>query len=256
MPTWDAAQYLKFERERTQPAVDLAQRIGLQAPARLLDVGCGPGNSTAVLRRRYPDAELLGIDSSPEMIAAARRAHPDLRFQLCDVREEITLPGPAFDVVFSNACLQWVPGHRALLPRLMALLRKGGVLAVQMPVNYDEPIHRILRGLAAADPWKEKLGAPRGMFVLGEEDYFDLLSEIAADFTLWRTTYFHRIASHTELMDWYRGSGLRPYLQALSPRDGAAFEKEVLARLKKAYPMQKNGEILLRFPRLFFTAAR
>jgi len=144
MPEWNAEQYLKYAGERTQPAIDLAARISLEAPERVVDIGCGPGNSTAVLAHRFPGAHILGVDNSEEMIAAAKAAHPGLDFAICDASTELETLDPGFDVAFSNACIQWVPDHPALLRRMLALLRPGGALAIQIPNNFDEPIHRII----------------------------------------------------------------------------------------------------------------
>lgn len=256
MTDWNAAQYLKFSGERTRPSIDLARRISLQSPQRILDIGCGPGNSTKVLADQFPAAYILGIDNSQNMIDTAKAAYPQLDFQQCDAHTSLAcLDGP-FDIVFSNACIQWIPDHPRLLREMMALLQPGGVLAVQVPMNSQEPIHQILSRLAASARWAPKLGTPRIFYTLTQSQYFDLLSEIAADFTLWQTTYFHRLDSHKDILEWYRSTGLRPYLQALSPADGTAFEQEIYSALTEAYPTQKNGEIIFRFPRFFFIAEK
>ncbi|MGD9559234.1 MAG: methyltransferase domain-containing protein [Oscillospiraceae bacterium] len=254
MPSWDAAQYLKFEQERTQPAEDLAARVALQNPKKVLDVGCGPGNSTAVLARRFPTADILGIDSSADMVAAARTAHPALRFVQADAAGDLSALGAGFDLVFSNACIQWVPNHRALLPRLLGLLRSGGALAVQTPFNQRQPIHRILSSLAKSPRWRPFFPQPRLFYNLSAGGYFDLLHQHAAAFSLWQTTYFHALPGHEAILEWYRGTGLRPYLEALpTEEDRAAFEQAVFAAVQAAYP-QRSGGVIFRFPRLFFTA--
>lgn len=256
MADWNAAQYLKFQAERTQPAIDLANRVALENPADILDIGCGPGNSTRVLQRRFPRARILGIDSSPAMVEAAQAACPDLSFRLCDAGRELGRLGQKFDLVFSNACLQWVPDHAALLPSMMALLKENGVLAVQIPMNYEEPIHRIIGALAASARWKGKLQHPRVFYTLSQEQYFDLLAGLSREFTLWQTTYFHRMKSHADIIEWYRGTGLRPYLEALDGAGRMEFEREVYTEVSRAYPQQANGEIIFRFPRFFFTAVK
>ncbi len=257
MAQWDAAQYLRFEAERTQPSIDLAARIPLERPAKVLDVGCGPGNSTAVLARRFPEAAILGVDNAPPMIEAAKKAYPHLSFALCDAAgAELEELGADFDVVFSNACIQWIPDHPALLARLLARLQPGGVLAVQTPMNYEEPIHRIIGEVCGRREWRDKIGTPRIFYNLTPGEYADHLARLAADYTLWQTTYYHRLESHEAILDWYRGTGLRPYLQALSEADRPAFEKAVYDEVAAAYPRQENGEILFRFPRLFFLAVR
>lgn len=255
MAQWDSAQYLRFERERTQPAIDLAGRIDCPAPRDVLDVGCGPGNSSRVLAERFPEAKILGIDSSPDMIAAAKAGHPDLEFALCDAGKDLPSLGKGrFDVVFSNACIQWIPDHPGLLRGMLALLRPGGVLAVQTPMNYEEPIHRIIADLVAGPKWQGAFANPRIFHNLPPGRYFDLLSELAADFGLWQTTYYHVLGSHADIMEWYRGTGLRPYLSALSEPDKAAFEADVFGEVVQAYPKQRDGRIIFRFPRFFFTA--
>ena len=256
MSGWNAAQYLKFQQQRTQPAIDLAARIPLEAPKKIVDIGCGPGNSTAVLQRRFPQAEILGVDSSPDMIAAAKQAHPDLQFRQCCVPEELSALGNDYDVVFSNACIQWIPAHRTLLPQMMALLRTGGVLAVQIPVNHKEPIHQIIQQLATGETWKFHFPNPRIFYQLTMPEYYDLLGEVSAHFEIWETIYMHAMPSHHAIMEWYRGTGLRPYLAALSPELQAKFEQDVLDGVVQAYPVQKDGTVIFPFPRLFFLAQR
>lgn len=257
MPDWNATQYLKFRGQRTQPSIDLAEKIGLSAPSDVIDIGCGPGNSTAVLRKKYPNAKILGIDVSEDMIETAKRTYPDMEFLLLDAGKDLKNLERKFDIVFSNACIQWIPDHRSLLPDMMSILKDGGVMAVQTPMNYKEPIHQIIGRLAASEKWREKLGTPRVFYNLSQEDYFDVLAGISSDFTMWQTTYFHRMPSHESIMEWYSGTGLRPYLNALkNDEDREAFWNEVFAEVKVAYPIQENGEIIFRFPRLFFTAVK
>lgn len=256
MPTWDSWQYLKFAAERTRPASDLAAAIPMSEPRLIADIGCGPGNSTRVLKSRFPRARVIGFDSSPEMIEAAKRADTDTEFCLLRVPEELSRAGSGFDVVFSNACLQWIPDHAELLPRLMELLSDGGTLAVQIPINFDQPIHQIIEQAAQSERWREKAGQRRLFYTLKPEEYFDILSDISDDFGMWQTTYFHRMPDHEHIIEWYKGTGLRPYLEALGEADAAAFEREIFEEVKKRYPTQKNGEVIFRFPRLFFTAKK
>lgn len=254
MVQWNAVQYLKFQNERTQPARDLAQRIREARPETVLDVGCGPGNSTRVLAEVFPQADILGIDSSPAMIKAAGTNHPDLDFKLCDAAKDLPTLGRTYDIVFSNACLQWVPDHPRLLPQLLGLLTAGGILAVQIPMNQEEPIHRIIQELVTSDAWRDAFAQPRIFHTLAPGDYVDLLAEIAADFSVWQTTYFHRLRSHQDILEWYRGTGLRPYLDALPDARRPDFEAAVFRRVVAAYPSQHNGEVIFRFPRFFFIA--
>lgn len=256
MAVWDAEQYLKFEKQRTQPSIDLAARIPRDAPAAVLDVGCGPGNSTKVLKERFPSADILGIDNSAEMVYAAKKNYPELKFMQCDAAVELHRLGRKFDVIFSNACLQWIPDHPVLLKTMMEYLNEGGVLAVQIPVNQEEPIHRIITAAAESDEWRHKFSTPRIFHQLPAGVYHDLLAQLSSDFELWQTTYFHRMQSHGAIMEWYRGTGLRPYLQVLSAEEQAVFERGVYDALVAEYPVQENGEIIFRFPRLFFLAEK
>lgn len=256
MPDWNSAQYLKFKRERTQPSIDLINRIDLEAPADIIDIGCGPGNSTERLKNRYPNAQIIGADSSPEMIKAAKSEYPEMEFILCDASKELSSIGRKFDIVFSNACIQWIPNHETLIPNMIELLKSGGVLAVQVPMIYDEPIQKIINRVSTSEKWTGKFPARRIFYYLTPSDYFDILSRCTKDFNMWETIYCHRMKSHEDIMEWYKGTGLRPYLGVLSGQDAAEFERDILGEVKKAYPVQENGEIIFRFPRLFFTAVK
>lgn len=256
MAEWDAKQYSKFERERTLPSRDLCAAIPLAAAERIIDIGCGTGNSTAVLKARYPDAHITGADLSEPMLAAARSKHPELNFIHFDASTDFPSLSGGYDIVFSNACIQWVPDHPKLLRDMMSILRPGGVLAIQVPMNHDEPIHRIIEGLVHSERWQARFPHPRVFYTLTQERYFDELAAISSDFSLWQTTYCHRMPSHQHIMEWYKGTGLRPYLSVLNPEDAAAFEAEVYENLTKSYPIQQNGEIIFRFPRFFFTAIK
>lgn len=256
MADWNSVQYLKFEKQRTQPAIDLVNRIALNNPHRIVDVGCGPGNSTNVLARRYKNAYILGVDMSPVMIESAKKAYPGLDFALCDASRDLGKLGCDFDVVFSNACIQWIPDHPRLLKSMMDMLKPGGVLAVQIPNQFEQPIHKIICEVAARDKWKGRLEKTRTFYNLTQSEYYDVLSDISSDFEIWETIYCHRLKSHNDIMEWYRGTGLRPYLEMLPEKDKAVFEQDVLCEVKQQYTLQKNGEVLFRFPRLFFTAVK
>jgi trans-aconitate 2-methyltransferase len=256
MSDWDSTQYLKFENERTQPAIDLANRIQLDNPQRILDIGCGPGNSTLVLKQRFPHAYILGIDSSENMIAAARKKYPDLDFKACDASRDLSKLGNDFDVVFSNACIQWIPNHDKLLRNMMDILKIGGILAAQTPMNYQEPIHKIIGEVSQSNKWKADFANPRIFFNLTPSEYFDLLCEISTDFSIWETIYYHTLKSHQDIMAWYRGTGLRPYLNALPDEKEVIFEQDILEQVINSYPQQKNGDIIFKFPRLFFMARK
>ena len=257
MPVWSSEQYLRFARERTQPSRDLAARLEVREGGEVLDLGCGPGNSTAVLAERFPQARVKGGDVSPEMLARARADHPDLAFVEIDAAGDLSVYEGSFDLVFSNACLQWVPGHRELIPRLMGMLRRGGTLAVQVPLTDRQAMYReVIWPVVDSPQWAPLLGQTRTFHTLEPEGYVEVLNGCSSSFDIWETTYYHLLDGPEAILEWYRGSGLRPYLQALSPKDAAAFEADVLERICAAYPQRPSGGVTLLFPRLFFTAVR
>jgi trans-aconitate 2-methyltransferase len=256
MPSWDSTQYLRFAGERTQPAVDLAARIALAAPRRGIDLGCGPGNSTAVLARRWPAADLSGLDSSTAMIEAARKEVPQRKWQVGDIASWSA--NEPFDVIFSNAALQWVPDHARVLPHLFDQVAPGGALAFQMPANFDAPAHRVMRELGASGRWRSAfLSPPREWHSETRTFYYDLLAPRAARVDLWTTEYVHVLSGPEEIVEWYRGTGLRPWLDAL-PDDAARaqFSADYLAAIAAAYPRQPDGRVLFPFLRLFVVAYR
>ena len=236
--------------------MDLARRLNPAEARRIVDIGCGPGNSTRVLKDVLPQAEILGIDNSENMIRKAREKHPELEFQRLDADKELERLADDWDAIFSNACLQWIPDHRTLIPRLMSRLRPGGMLAVQMPINGQETLYRIIEEVSADPKWRLDAVKRETNGTLEPADYFDLLSGISERFDLWETTYYHAMPDHEALLEWVKGTRLRPYLEALGEERGAAFEAEILARAREAYPVQANGEIIFRFRRLFFIAVR
>ena len=255
MPGWNPAQYEKFLKDRTQPAIDLANRLAGAAPGSILDLGCGPGNSTKVLKDRFPAARIIGADNSSAMLDKARELYPDMEFINLDANGDLHEVREKFDIVFSNACIQWLPNHKELLPKLFTLLNENGILAIQTPMQREHPVHRIMHELAKTKKWSGKL-TPRQYNNLTAEEYFDVLSELSDDFEIWETTYCHRMPDYGSIIEWYKGTGLRPYLEQLSEKDADAFVIDVLNELKRRYRTQKNGEILFRFPRLFFMARK
>jgi trans-aconitate 2-methyltransferase len=255
MADWSSKQYLKFGNERTQPSIDLVNRIQAEAPKRIVDIGCGPGNSTNVLAERFKGAHVLGVDNSPAMLESAKRNYPEIDFKLCDAGSELPGLGSGFDIVFSNACIQWIPNHQKLLRDMMALLRPGGVIAVQSPLQYEQVIYKIICEVASSGKWSGRFDGAHTFHNLMQGEYFDLLSDISSEFSMWETIYYHRLGSHSEIMEWYRGAGLRPYLNVLGESEKPEFERDILEKIKERYPVQKNGEVIFRFPRLFFIAA-
>ena len=254
MSDWSAAQYSKFKKERTIPAIDLANAINRENIKSVLDIGCGIGNSTAVLAKKFPNAEITGADNSDDMLASARKENPDIEFIKLDAENEIDSLKKRYDLVFSNACIQWIPNHRKLIKDLFSLLNDGGILAVQIPQQSKHPVHNIIKSLAKSKKLKNKLHVERMYNNLTENEYYDILSELTDNFRIWETTYFHSMPSYESIAEWYKGTGLRPYLQQLSPEDQKDYLDDFMQCLKDTYPIQKNGEIIFRFPRLFFTA--
>jgi trans-aconitate 2-methyltransferase len=254
MHVWDPGQYLRFADERTRPAWDLVARIELAAPRRLVDLGCGPGNSTAVLRQRWPEAEVLGIDTSAELLEAARRDHPGIEFQRGNIAQ--WAPAEPYDLVFSNTALQWVGDHERLLPRLLDAVAPGGALAVQMPRNHDFATHRLMRQAAAEGPWRARLAGARDPSpVKPPEFYYDLLAPRSAGFTIWETNYIQIMDGVPAIIDWLQGTGLRPFLARLDAAEQRDFLDRYAALLTEAFPARADGKVLLPYPRLFFIAS-
>ena len=249
MPSWSPSQYLKFSEERTRPCRDLAARVDLAAPHRIIDLGCGPGNSTEVLAERWPAAELTGLDSSADMIAKASAAHPEWTWVAGDIAQWAA-GGHHYDLAFSNAALQWVPDHAALFPRLLA---SADVLAVQVPGNWDGPAHRVMREVARRYPLD---GRVREWFTHDAAFYYDVLAPHAGRLDLWETEYIHVMDSAEAIVEWYKGTGMRPFLEALdSDADRARFTADYLATIRAAFPARPDGKVLFPFRRIFIVAA-
>jgi trans-aconitate 2-methyltransferase len=249
MAAWDAAQYLKFEDQRTRPAADLLERIPLPDPERVIDLGCGPGNSTALLAARWPNARIGGLDNSPEMLVAARRDHPEIAWIEADVGD--WKPSEAYDLIYSNAALQWVPDHDRLFPRLLAAVAPGGILAVQMPRNFAGPAHRLMREIAAAGPWAERLADRSAIPVQEPGFYYDLLAPKAARVDFWETEYLQLMADAAAILEWVKGTALRPFIEPLNSAERARFTDQYLQALEAAYPPQRDGRVIFPFRRLF-----
>lgn len=254
--SWSAVQYTKFEEERTRPVHDLLARVRTPEVATAVDIGCGPGNSTEVLKMRFAGARISGMDSSSDMIEAARKRLPGMLFYVEEIAGWADA-GP-FDVILANAVLQWLPGHEVLLPKLLDKLAPGGSLAVQMPVNLDEPAHQLMRKVAVEGPWANKLTGANTARVERHEAawYYQVLREAGASVDIWRTTYYHTLSGIDALVEWFKGTGLRPFLDPLEAAEREAFLARYKAELAGAYPLQADGTVLLPFPRLFFVATR
>ncbi|MGQ3001737.1 MAG: trans-aconitate 2-methyltransferase [Hydrogenophaga sp.] len=253
--TWSARTYSAFEQERTRPVRDLVAALPARGVQVAIDLGCGPGNSTEVLADRFPQARVTGLDSSDDMLAAARERLPGIRFELADI--EAWSPVESFDVILANASLQWLPDHATLYPRLLSRLAPGGSLAVQTPDNLEEPAHRLAREVAAQGPWASKIGSVKHPARHDAAFYYQLLKPRCAAVDVWRTTYFHPLSGGPEaVVEWFKGSALRPYLAPLDGGEKAAFLARYLAAITQAYPALADGTVLLPFPRLFIVASR
>lgn len=254
--TWSPAQYLKFEDERSGPARELVAAVPNQSVKQAVDLGCGPGNSTEALLARFPEAQVLGVDNSAEMIAAARKRLPAHRFELADIASWQE-PGP-FDLILANASLQWVPAHDTLLPALARRLSDGGSLAIQMPDNLDQPTHRLMREIAAQAPWAETLrDAAQARTTLPAANwYYDLLRPLCQRVDIWRTTYHHPLQGAQAVVEWLKGTGLRPFVDPLPAEQREDFLERYAEAVAEAYPAQNDGMVLLPFPRLFIVATR
>lgn len=256
MATWNPAQYLKFQNERTQPCRDLVARIALDHPQRIVDLGCGPGNSTEVLAARWPDAGITGVDSSAEMIRTAREKFPQGDWQEGDISS--WLAREAADLIFSNAALNWVSDHARVIPHLFAQVAPGGALAWQVPANIDAPAHALMRKVAASAVWSAHFPETvRKWFVHEPSFYYDLLAPQAARVDIWLTDYLHVMESPAAIVEWYKGTGLRPFLEKLAASaDQERFLADYLAEIEAVYSPQPDGRVLFAFRRMFVIAQR
>jgi trans-aconitate 2-methyltransferase len=250
--TWDPERYLAYADERARPFADLLARVGAIEADRVVDLGCGPGNLSALLAQRWPGADVLGLDSSPQMVARARESGPPgVRFEVADLRGwESDRP---VDVLVSNATLQWVPGHLDLLPRLVAQVVAGGWLAFQVPGNFAAPSHALLRQLASDARFRGYVGGVASPDAHGPEVYLETLLDLGCRVDAWETTYLHLLQAEDPVFTWVSGTGARPVLQALPEDSRRDFETEYKRLLRDAYPPGRHGTVLP-FRRVFVVA--
>lgn len=258
MTAWDPSQYLRFADHRLRPAIDLLARVPLDAPAAIVDLGCGPGTSTWLLRDRWPLTSLSGIDDSKQMLAKAEAAWGDLPpAHWIEADLNTWQPSAPLDLVFTNAALQWLPGHATLMPRLLSFLKPGGVLAVQMPRNGAAMSHAGQRVVVESGPWRDRLlPRLREAPVAEPSFYYDLLAPACASIDLWESEFTHVLQGEDAVLQWTRGSSLRPLLDGLAPDEKIEFEARFRALLAPAYPRRADGTTLYPFRRLFFVAVR
>lgn len=252
---WNPDQYSKFLDERTRPAAELLRRVHLSEVESAVDLGCGPGNSTELLWERWPNADVSGVDNSQEMLDKAKQKYPAMKFVLSDIAKFKS--EQLFDLIFSNAAYQWVPDHDTLLPALCKQLKPGGVLAFQVPHNHERRTHQSMREVAAEHKWSVDLSTVRNTPpVLSAQRYYDILCPSMYEIDIWETEYFHPLASVNEVVEWLKGTGLKPFLAPLTADEQAKFLDLYKQKLETFIKPQADGKVLLPFPRLFVVARR
>jgi trans-aconitate 2-methyltransferase len=251
---WNPDLYLKFDKERIQPSIDLVSRIKIDNPSRIIDIGCGPGNSTQVLFQEWPDSTITGVDNSPAMIAKAKKDYPNQNWEILDAgKDEIQ---GTFDIIFSNATIQWIPNHADLLKKLHGILNEKGLIAIQIPLFWDMPIGKAIIKIAGENRWDSATKGVNELFTIHNYSYyFDQLSQLYCPVDIWETSYMHIMDSHFSILEMIRSTGLRPYLDRLeTEKEKKDFEEQVLIEINKDYQEQKNGKVIFPFKRLFFIA--
>ena len=253
---WNPDLYLKFDKERIQPSIDLVSRIDYEQPTKIIDIGCGPGNSTQILVSRWPDANVIGVDNSLAMIQKATNDYPNQKWLLFDAGEDNL--NEKFDIVFSNATIQWIPDHDKLINQFADLLNGNGILAVQIPLFYDMPLSKIISEAASRGTWKDATSAAENIFTIKDASfYYDQLSKYFSRIDMWTTDYYHVMESQESILNMIRSTGLKPYLERITDDiEKQKFEKLVFEGIKQSYPSQNNGKVLFPFKRLFFVAKK
>lgn len=251
MSDWQPDLYLKFKNERTQPSIDLVAKIDHLSPKSIIDIGCGPGNSTQVLVNRWPKAKIVGIDSSASMIQKAKQEYTNQEWYVADASTYKS--DEKFDILFSNAAIQWIPNHPDLLRNFYSLLSPKGIIAVQIPRFWDMPLGKVIDNIANQPRWKSKTFGVSSLFTIHDYSfYYDILSGLFDSIEIWETNYMHILDSHESMIQMMRSTGLKPYLEKLETSEKVEFENTVFEAIKEPYPVQKNGKVLLPFKRLFF----
>lgn len=256
MNDWNPELYLQYKNERIQPCIDLVNRIDYPNPKNIIDFGCGPGNSTQILVNRWPEAHIIGLDNSPAMIEKARKDFPGQEWILADARTYVS--DLKFDIIFSNAAIQWMPDTKALLNKFYELLSYDGIIAVEVPLFFEMPLGILIEKTAKDNRWKDKTGNVFDQFsIYNYSFYYDELSSLFNQIEMWETDYMNILNSHEDIMNMMRGTGLMPYLNKLhDDKSREEFEKEVYNGITQAYPKQRGGKVILPFKRLFFIARK
>ena len=256
MPNWNPSHYLAYAEERTRAAIDLAVRVKLDAPKIIVDLGCGPGNSTQVLHQRWSTSEILGIDNSSEMIATARKSYPNQSWQLANV--STWSPTQPVDLAYSNAVLQWIPDHRSLINRLFANVAHSGALAFQIPSSTYSTVRTLIHEISRMPEWTEQMEAPRNVLTMMDPSfYYDILVSDASNLDIWETEYNHVMESCDAIVDWIASTGLRPFLAALNSEEQRnRFVNMLNQRVRESYKPRVDGKVLFPFRRTFVIAYR
>lgn len=253
---WNPDLYLKFDKERIQPSIDLAARIDYLQPKRIIDIGCGPGNSTQILYNRWSESEIIGADNSPAMIKKATDDYPNQKWILYDAGVDNL--NDKFDLVFSNATIQWIPNHDKLLQRFADLLNDSGVLAVQLPLFFDMPLGKAISEIGRQRKWIAATQGVDNLFTINAAAYYyDHLAKYFSKIDIWTTDYYHIMESQSSILEMIRTTGLKPYLERIIDKnEKMQFENLVLDKIKQDYPLQNDGKVLFPFKRLFFVAKK
>jgi trans-aconitate 2-methyltransferase len=252
---WNPAQYLAYADLRTRSSHELIARVALEQPGSITDLGCGPGNSTHALRLRWTDADIIGVDNSPQMLERARKEGPNARWIEADLKT--WRPQQPVDLLFSSATLQWLNGHAQLFPALMTHVAQAGALAVQMPRNFDAPSHRLLHEVAREGAWASRLATRLRDEPVGTPDfYYDLLAPISRSLDIWETDYLQVMEGEDPVLNWIKGTALVPIMAALDEPERSHYLDTLAARLRTAYPRRSDGKTLFNFRRLFIIAYR
>lgn len=253
---WNPELYLKFDKERSQPSIDLVSRISCDKPDKIVDIGCGPGNSTQILHQRWPEADIVGVDNSPAMIKKASTDYPNQRWLLLDAEKDSM--DEKFDIIFSNATIQWIPNHDELIKKFSHLLNDQGVLAVQLPLFFDMPLGKSISEIAKQPKWEAATKGVKELFTIHDACfYYNQLSKHFSKIEIWTTDYYHIMNSHYAILEMIKPTGLKPYLERLENEcDQQELERYVFGKIEEDYPKQDDGRVLFPFKRQFFIAEK